>query len=36
MNVDPLTLAVVRGAIEQIAEEMDITLKRTAFSPVIR
>ena len=35
MKIDPLTLAVVRGGIEQIAEEMDITLKRTAFSPVI-
>ena len=35
MNVDPLTLAVVRGALEQIAEEMDWTLKRTAFSPAI-
>ena len=35
MNVDPLTLAVVRGGIEQIAEEMDITPQRTAFSPVI-
>ena len=35
MSIDPLTLAVVRGGIEQIVEEMDITLKRTAFSPVI-
>ncbi len=35
MTIDPLTLAVVRGGLEQIAEEMDITLKRTAFSPVI-
>jgi N-methylhydantoinase B len=35
MRINPLTLAVVRGGIEQIAEEMDITLKRTAFSPVI-
>ena len=35
MTVDPLTLAVVRGALEEIAEEMDWTLKRTAFSPVI-
>ncbi len=34
-EVDPLTLAVVGGALEQIAEEMDLTMKRTAFSPVI-
>ena len=35
MTIDPLTLSVVRGALEEIAEEMDWTLKRTAFSPVI-
>lgn len=35
MTPDPLTLAVVRGSLEQITEEMDLTLKRTAFSPVI-
>ena len=35
MKVDALTLTVVRGALEQVAEEMDLTLKRTAFSPVI-
>ena len=34
-QIDPLTLAVVRGSLEQLAEEMDLTLKRTAFSPVI-
>ena len=34
-TIDPLTLAVVRGSLEQLAEEMDLTLKRTAFSPVI-
>jgi len=34
-DIDPLTLAVVRGSLEQITEEMDLTLKRTAFSPVI-
>ena len=33
--MDPLTLAVVRGSLEQITEEMDLTLKRAAFSPVI-
>ena len=35
MRVDALTLAVVRGGLEQIAEEMDLTMQRTAFSPVI-
>ncbi|HEX9842768.1 MAG TPA: hydantoinase B/oxoprolinase family protein, partial [bacterium] len=35
MTIDPLTLSVVRGSLEQITEEMDLTLKRTAFSPVI-
>lgn len=35
MAIDPLTLSVVRGSLEQITEEMDLTLKRTAFSPVI-
>ncbi|MCH8886253.1 MAG: hydantoinase B/oxoprolinase family protein [SAR324 cluster bacterium] len=34
-QIDPLTLAVVRGSLEQLTEEMDLTLKRTAFSPVI-
>ncbi|MCH9046990.1 MAG: hydantoinase B/oxoprolinase family protein [SAR324 cluster bacterium] len=33
--IDPLTLSVVRGSLEHITEEMDLTLKRTAFSPVI-
>ncbi len=35
MSVDQLTLAVVRGGLEQIGEEMDLTMQRTAFSPVI-
>jgi len=35
IKIDPLTLAVVRGGLEQATEEMDLTLKRTAFSPVI-
>jgi len=35
MKIDPLTLAVVRGGLEQATEEMDLTLKRAAFSPVI-
>lgn len=35
MPLDPITLAVVKGGLEQIAEEMDLTLKRAAFSPTI-
>ncbi|MCZ6874264.1 MAG: hydantoinase B/oxoprolinase family protein, partial [bacterium] len=34
-SLDPITLAVVKGGLEQIAEEMDLTLKRAAFSPTI-
>ena len=34
-SIDPITLAVVKGGLEQIAEEMDLTLKRAAFSPTI-
>ena len=33
--IDPVTLAVIRGRLEQIVEEMDATLFRAAFSPVI-
>ncbi len=33
--INPITLAVVKGGLEQIAEEMDLTLKRAAFSPTI-
>lgn len=35
MKVDPITLAVIQGSLEQIADEMDATLERMAFSPVI-
>ena len=35
MPLDPITLAVIRGGLEQIADEMDATLERMAFSPVI-
>ena len=35
MTVDPITLAVIRGSLEQIGDEMDATLERMAFSPVI-
>jgi N-methylhydantoinase B len=33
--IDPVTLAVIRGRLEQIVDEMDATLFRSAFSPVI-
>ena len=32
---DPVTLAVLRGRLEQIADEMDATLYRIAFNPII-
>lgn len=35
MAVDPITLAVLQGSLEQIADEMDTTLERMAFSSVI-
>ena len=35
MALDPITLAVLQGSLEQIADEMDTTLERMAFSPVI-
>lgn len=34
-NIDLTTLAVIRGALEQIAGEMDTVLSTTAISPVI-
>ncbi len=34
-DVDPTTLAVVRGRLEQTADEMDTVFERMAFSPVI-
>lgn len=34
-TVDPVTLAVVRGALEQVADEMDLHLIRAALSPII-
>ena len=33
--MNPVTLAVVRGSLEQIADEMDATLYRAAFNPII-
>ncbi len=35
MTVDPITLAVVRGSLEQIADEMDLLLYRAAFSTIV-
>src|SRR6056297_3236974 len=35
MSVDPVTLAVLSGRMEQIADEMDATLFRAAFNPII-
>ena len=34
-GLDPVTLAVLRGRLEQIADEMDATLYRSAFNPII-
>jgi N-methylhydantoinase B/oxoprolinase/acetone carboxylase alpha subunit len=35
MEIDPVTLAVLNGRLEQIADEMDATLFRSAFNPII-
>src|SRR5262245_41852984 len=34
-TTDPVLLAVLKGRLEQIADEMDATLFRSAFNPVI-
>ncbi len=34
-RIDPVTLAVLQGRLEQIADEMDATLFRSAFNPII-
>ena len=34
-SIDPVTLAVLKGRLEQIADEMDATLYRSAFNPII-
>ncbi len=34
-TIDPITLAVLAGRMEQIADEMDATLFRAAFNPII-
>ncbi|MDP6407308.1 MAG: hydantoinase B/oxoprolinase family protein [Alphaproteobacteria bacterium] len=35
MTIDAVTLAVLKGRLEQIADEMDATLFRSAFNPII-
>ncbi len=35
MTIDSVTLAVLKGRLEQIADEMDATLFRSAFNPII-
>src|SRR5207244_8073703 len=34
-TLDPVTLAVLNGRLVQIADEMDATLYRSAFNPII-
>lgn len=34
-SIDPITLSVLAGRMEQIADEMDATLFRAAFNPII-
>ena len=34
-RLDPVLLAVLKGRLEQIADEMDATLFRSAFNPII-
>ena len=35
MPIDAVTLAILKGRMEQIADEMDATLFRSAFNPII-
>ena len=35
IKMDPVTLAILKGRLEQIADEMDATLFRSAFNPII-
>ncbi|QGZ37227.1 hydantoinase B/oxoprolinase family protein [Stappia indica] len=35
MAIDTVTLAILKGRLEQIADEMDATLFRSAFNPII-
>ena len=32
--IDAVTLAIINGRLEQIADEMDATLFRSAFNPI--
>ena len=34
-TLDPVTFAILTGRLEQIADEMDATLYRSAFNPII-
>jgi len=36
MKIDPITLEVIRNALQSVAEEMGATLKRTGYSPNIK
>ena len=33
--LDPVTFAILAGRLEQVADEMDATLYRSAFNPII-
>ena len=33
--MDPVKLAIIKGRLEGIADEMDATLFRSAFNPII-
>jgi N-methylhydantoinase B len=35
VTIDPVTLAVLQGRLEQVVDEMDATLFRSAFNPII-
>jgi len=35
VSIDPITLSVIRGSLEQITDEMDVLLYRAAFSTII-
>jgi len=35
VSLDPVTLAVLQGRLEQVVDEMDATLFRSAFNPII-
>ena len=34
-SLDPITFSILLGRLEQIADEMDATLYRSAFNPII-